>query len=132
MPTSNTEKTIVELEKRFWQSMVDQDADTAVSMLHEPAVMVSSHGAIQFDHAGYRKMSDQGPSVLKSFDLSDVKVVFPNAATAVMSYRVKQGVSKRGESGETTQEMNDTSTWVKDGKDWRCVMHTETPVASKH
>ena len=54
-PTSND---LISLEKKFWQSMVDEDTDTALSMLDEPALMVSSHGAMQFDHAGYRRMAE--------------------------------------------------------------------------
>ena len=50
MQTSS--KTLIDLETKFWQSMVDQDTDTAISLLDEPALMVSSHGAMKFDHAG--------------------------------------------------------------------------------
>jgi hypothetical protein len=52
MSTSN--KTLIDMEKKFWQSMVDQDADAATGMLCEPALMVSAHGTMRFDHAGYR------------------------------------------------------------------------------
>jgi len=122
-------KTLIDLEKKFWQSMVDQDSDTAVSMLSEPALMVSSHGAMKFDHAGYRKMADQGSMVLTSFELSDVEVVFPNDTTAILTYHVRQEVASRDKSKSTTEEMADTSTWVLSDKGgWRCVMHTETPL----
>ena len=125
-------KTLIDLETKFWQSMVDQDTDTAISLLDEPAFMVSSHGAIKFDHAGYRKMAEQGTTVLTSFELSDVEVPFPSETTAVLTYRVKQGVAERGSSKRKTQQMADTSTWVlSDDGDWRCVMHTETPVDPK-
>ena len=60
-------KDLIALEKKFWQSMVDEDTDTALSMLDEPALMVSPHGAMQFDHAGYRRMAEQGTMVIKSF-----------------------------------------------------------------
>jgi len=50
-----SDKTLIDLETKFWQSMVDQDPDTAVSLLSEPALMVSAHGAMKFDHAGYRR-----------------------------------------------------------------------------
>ena len=57
-----------------------------------------------------------------------MEVVFPNDATAILSYRVKQGVAPRGKKGATTeQHMNDTSTWVKTDHGWRCAMHTEAP-----
>ena len=121
---------LIALEKKFWQSMVDEDTDTALSMLDEPALMVSSHGSMQFDHAGYRRMAEQGSMVIKSFELSDMNVVFPRDDTAVLTYRVKQAMAQRGKSDETQQEMADSSVWTrKDGR-WRCVMHTETPVDS--
>lgn len=88
--------------------------------------MVSSHGAMKFDHAGYRQMAEKGSMVLTEFELSNMEVVFPNDSTAVLSYHVKQKLSPRGKSGEIEQEVNDTSTWIKDGADWKCVMHTET------
>jgi hypothetical protein len=121
-------KTLIDLETKFWQSMVDQDPDTATAMLNEPALMVSSHGAMKFDHAGYRKMAEQGSMVLKSFELSDVEVVFPNDTTAILTYEVKQSVADRGKSQPVTQQMADTSTWILTDDGWRCVMHTETPV----
>jgi hypothetical protein len=129
MPTSN--QTLIDLETKFWQSMVDQDTDAALAMLSEPALMVSEHGAIKFDHEGYRKMADNGPMVLTSFELSDMDVVFPNDSTAVLTYHVKQGVAQRGNGGgSTVQEMTDTSTWIRKGNRWECVMHTETPAGS--
>jgi len=120
---------LIELETRFWQSVVEQDVETALEILSEPAVMVSSRGAMKFDHEAYRRMAEKGPKVLKSFELSDMEVVFPNDSTAVLTYRVKQDVAPRGEDHGTVEEMNDSSTWIKVGGDWQCVMHTETPAA---
>ena len=127
-------KTLIDLETKFWQSMVDQDADTATSMLAEPALMVSSHGAMKFDHAAYRKMAEQDAMVLTSFELSDVEVVFPNDTTAILTYEVKQSVADRGKSKGVTKQMADSSTWILTDDGWRCVMHTETPVdaAKRH
>ena len=44
----------------------------------------------------------------------------------VLTYHVKQGVAPRGNGKTSVQEMNDTSTWIQAGKQWKCVMHTET------
>lgn len=120
-------KTLMDLEKKFWQSMVDHDTDAALEMLVEPALMVSSHGAMKFDHAGYRKMAEQGSMVLTSFELSNMETVFPNDTTAILSYHVRQEMAARGSGDRTEQEMNDTSTWVRTADGWKCVMHTETP-----
>src|SRR5262245_20880690 len=121
----NESKTLIDLETRFWQAIVDQDTDAATDLLTEPALMVSTHGAMKFDHAGYRKMAEQGTYTLSSYELSKMEVVFPNDATAVITYRVKQKIRPRDESRDIVQEMNDTSTWIKDGDRWQCVMHTE-------
>jgi hypothetical protein len=129
MQTARNE--LVALEKRFWQSMVDEDVETAISMLDEPAVMVSAYGPLQFDHDGYRQMAEQGPLVIKAFELSDINVVFPTDETAVLTYRVNQSIAQRGTSEETRQQMADSSVWTRKDGSWRCVMHTETPVDEK-
>jgi len=129
MPTPS--QTLIDLEKKFWQSMIDQDTDAAVAMLSEPALMVSSHGAMKFDHAGYRKMAEQGSMVLTSFEFTDPQVVFPSENTAIVTYGVKQGVAARGQSDGAIQEMVDSSTWIRTDQGWRCAMHTETPVEKK-
>ncbi len=126
---SNPSQTLIDLETRFWQALVDQDADIATSLLDEPALMVSAHGAMKFDHATYRRMAEQGPMVLKSFDLRDMEVLFPNDSTAIVTYRVEQRVAARDDGDGKTQQMADSSTWVQSSSgDWRCVIHTETPL----
>jgi hypothetical protein len=125
-------KTLIDLENRFWKSLVDEDADTAIALLNEPALMVSPHGAFKFDHAGYRRMAEQGSMVVKSYQLSDMDVVFASEDAAILTYRVKQVLSPRDRSQDITQDMADTSTWVRKGGQWQCVMHTETPVAANH
>lgn len=110
--------------------MVDQKADVAIGLLLEPALMVSSHGAMQFDHATYRKMADHGSMIVTAFELSDVKTVFPNDTTAIVTYRVKQEVASREGGKSTEQEMIDSSTWIKTADGWKCAMHTETPAGA--
>ena len=124
-------KALVDLENKFWQSMVDNDADAATKLLNEPALMVSSYGTMKFDHDGYRKMVEKGPMVLTFFELNNVEVHFPHDATAIVTYQVKQTMAPRGQKGGKVQEMNDTSTWIKAGNNWQCVMHTETPAEKK-
>lgn len=127
----NLSTTLIDLETKFWPSMVDQDTDVALPLLCEPALMVSAHGKMMFDHAGYRQMADQGASVLTAFEISDMEVMFPNHSTAVLAYRVKQTIAKRGEGAAIENEMYDTSTWVKTANTWRCAIHTESPIAAR-
>lgn len=125
----STDSTLIALEKKFWQSMVDEDTDTALGMLAEPSMMVSSHGAMSFDHEQYREMAEKGGMVIKSFELSDMKVMHPNDDTAVVTYRVKQEIAQRGDGAKTIeQEMADSSVWLRKDGEWLCVMHTETEI----
>lgn len=128
---STAQSELIDLENRFWKSLVDEDADTAVSMLDEPALMVSSMGAMQFDHAKYREMAEKGSMVVKSYELSDMQVMFPTDSTAVLTYKVKQSLAERGKSAEIQQQMADSSVWTKKDGQWLCVMHTETPIDQK-
>lgn len=123
---SPEERILFDLEKKFWRALVDQDTDTALSLLCEPALVVSSHGAMRFDHPTYRKMAEQGTMTVKSFQISDMQAVFPNASTAVLIYRVEQQLAPRAGGDVITQRMCDSSTWVKEDARWLCVMHTET------
>lgn len=117
---------LIALENKFWQSLVDADTDTALSLLAEPALMVTAQGALQFDHAQYRQMAEQGGMVIKAFELSDVDVLFANDDTAVVTYQVTQTVGARDGSDEIEQQMADASVWTRQDGQWRCVLHTET------
>ncbi|MEO8308695.1 MAG: nuclear transport factor 2 family protein [Pseudomonadota bacterium] len=120
-------ETLIDLEHQFWRAIRDEDVDAAVALLNEPALMVSAHGLMKFDHAAYRKMATQGKMVLTAFEFSDLEVVFPNEQTAILTYRVKQTMAPRGTSAGKVQHMNDASIWLKVGDRWRCSMHTECP-----
>lgn len=130
MPSNSHE--LMNLETRFWQAMVDEDADTAIALLDEPALMVSEHGAMKFGHDDYRRMAEQGPMVVKAFQLSDMDVTFPNEDTAIITYRVRQSVAKRDGARSTEQEMADSSVWTRKNGQWLCAIHTETPATAPH
>ena len=61
----NPSKTLIDLEKKFWQAIVDHDTDGALELLSEPALMVSTHGAMKFDHDGYRKMAPSSSAICR-------------------------------------------------------------------
>ena len=48
---------IMELERRFWQAMVDMDVDAAIALLDEPAVTANAHGIHHFTPAQYKAMA---------------------------------------------------------------------------
>jgi ketosteroid isomerase-like protein len=116
--------TIERLEKSFWQSMVDKDADKAAAMIAEPSLVTGPSGTMRMDPKLYKKMTEEGDWELDKFEFSDVDVIFPNEETGIIAYKVHQTGSMKGEK----MDLNcaDSSTWVRDGDGWKCALHTET------
>ena len=116
--------TIERLEKQFWQSMVDKDADKAMTMIADDSLVVGREGAMRIGPEEYKRMTEEGQWELDRFELSDVNVVFPNEDTGIIAYKVHQTGTMRGQ--EMDLNCADSSTWVRDGNDWKCALHTET------
>lgn len=97
-----------------------------LNLLTEPALMVSSQGAMKFDHAGYRKMAEGGAFKLLDFKMSKTQVVFPTDDVAVIAYQVDEKTEMKGKKMKAKKSYS--STWVRMGKSWKCVVHTESPM----
>ena len=121
MPSS---ATIERLEKDFWQTMVDKDADKAAAMIADPSLVTGPSGTIRMDPQLYKEMTEQGDWELDEFEFSDVEVIFPNEDTGIIAYKVHQTGSMKGER----MDLNcaDSSTWVREDGEWKCALHTET------
>ena len=120
---------IERLERAFWQSLVDRDADAARNMLAPQALMVSSHGTLRFDPAQYEKMLLDPQHGLLEYTLSDMDVLFPNDDVAIATYRAHQKMRMDGR--EMDQDVVDSSTWVKVDGAWKCAAHTESDVSPR-
>lgn len=115
---------IMDLERRFWQSMQDMDIDAAVALLDEQSTSVSGWGIHHFGPAEYRAMAQSGGARITAFELSDARVIFPLPDMAVATYTAKQSFTMDGKSHDMV--VYDTTTWVrKDGK-WLACAHTES------
>lgn len=127
MAMTPQQQEIEGLERAFWDSIVEGKPEVATGLLTEPAAMVNGHGVTQFDHATYRKMASDDRYRLVGYTISKMEVMFPRDDVAVAMYHVQQKVEAEGKA--SAMEVNDTSTWVKVDGDWRCVLHTESPVS---
>ena len=116
--------TIERLETEFWQSMVDKDADKAMTMIADECLITGPQGTMRSDPADYKRMTEQGEWELDQFEFSDVQVIFPQEDTAIIAYNVHQTGSMKGQ--EMDLNCADSSTWVRDGDEWKCALHTET------
>jgi hypothetical protein len=124
MGNAKRQQEIERLEKAFWQSMVEGRAKVATGMLTEPALMVSGHGTMAFDHASYERMAADDRQRLTGYRFGKFDVLFPTDDVAVASYQVTQEMERDGEA--MTQQAFDSSTWVRIDDAWKCVAHTES------
>ena len=117
---------IVELENRFWQSIVDDDIDASVALLDERSVVTGAQGVTTISHDKYRAMARQGGRtwVLKSFKLDDVQVSFPADDVAVIAYKVTEDMEVEGKP--LTLKAADATTWVRKQGEWLAALHTES------
>lgn len=122
---------IEQLEHTFWQSMVDNQPHVATGLLADTALMVSGHGAMSFDHAGYTRMANDPSHKLVSFELSDMDVLFTggDGDVAIATYKVDQQVESAGKP--MRMQAVDSSTWIRQGDAWKCVAHTESVQPTK-
>lgn len=119
-----TQGEIMELERRFWQSMVDMDVDAAAALLDEQSITAGGRGILRFGPAEYKAMALSGDARITSFELSEEKVIFPLPDVAIASYKARQSFTMGGKAH--TMVVYDTTTWVRKGGRWLACAHTET------
>lgn len=117
-------EAILNLETRFWQSMVDKDPEMAMTMIADECLITGPMGTMQITPKKYGDMTREGQWNLHMFEFTDVNVVHPTDDTAVIAYKVHQ----TGTMKDRKMDLHcaDSTTWVRDGKTWKCVLHTET------
>lgn len=120
-----THDGIMELERRFWQSMKDGDIDVAVALLDEPSTSVNGWGIHHFTPAGYKAMALSGNARITAFEFFDERVIFPLPDVAVATYKARQSFTLDGMTHDMV--VHDTTTWVRKGGRWLACAHTETP-----
>ena len=121
---SADKQQIIDLETRFWQSMKDKDVATAQSLIADDCLITGPMGSMRVDPAKYAEMTRDGQWTLDSFEFKDVDVVFPNADTAVIAYKVHQTGSMKGKPMDLNAA--DSTVWARNGGEWKCALHTET------
>ena len=121
---ADSTQTIVDLETRFWKALVDKDSGAAAAMIADECLITGPMGTMRSDPEDYKRMTEVGDWELDKFEFSDVQVIFPADDTAIIAYKVHQ----TGTMKDQPMDLNcaDSTTWVRDGDDWKCALHTET------
>jgi len=121
---ADSTQTIVDLETRFWKALVEKDTAQAAGMIADECLVTGPNGAMRIDPNKYTQMMRDGQWTLDTFEFSDLKVIFPAEDTAVVAYKVHQKGELKGRPMDL--QCADSTAWVKDGREWKCALHTET------
>jgi ketosteroid isomerase-like protein len=118
------EKELLELERRYWQAMVDRDVDTAMKLTADPCIVTGAQGVAKLDRAQMERMARTEPYHIDSFDLKDTQVLLLGDDVAVVAYKVHEEITLDGK--KVSLDAADASTWVKRDGQWKCALHTES------
>lgn len=125
MAKQTVERELLELERRFWQALKDDDVDTALSMTDDPCIVTGPQGVASIDKQAFRKMMQSAPYKLNSFELGDdIQVRLLGDDVAIVAYRVHEEFTLDGKP--LSLDALDSSTWVRRNGRWVCALHTES------
>jgi hypothetical protein len=118
------EQDILAREKKFWQAMIDKDAEAGAAMIADASIVTGAQGVGKIDPRSFAMMMERGTWALHKFEFSDVQVTEVTKDVAVIAYKVREELTVDGKP--LTMEAADASTWVRKGDDWVCALHTES------
>jgi uncharacterized protein (TIGR02246 family) len=126
MKTQTADSELLDVEHRFWEAMMDKDADAAGEMTDDSCIIVGAQGVSAIDAKSMAKMTEEGKWEIKEylFDQKSTQVRFLTDDIAIIAYPVKERIVVDGKELEFTA--NDSSVWVRRDGRWRCALHTES------
>ena len=112
-------EAIISKEKAAWQAFKDKKADDFKKLLSTDLVTVYADGM----HNLQQEVDSMSKTDMKSFDLSDFNVVFPDKKTAVITYKAKVEATSGGKDVSGTYNVG--SVWHKAKDQWIGIFHTD-------
>jgi hypothetical protein len=123
MPAPSDDE-LIQLETRFWQTMIDKDVEAALALTNDPCIVTGGQGVSRIDADSFARMMAHGTWQLKKFAFSDIKVERIAEDVAIIGYKVREELVVDGEL--LVMEAADASTWVRRPEGWKCALHTES------
>lgn len=124
MDRTRVEKELLELERRYWQAIMEKDVEAAMQLTDDPCIIIGSQGIALVDRHTLQGMMKAAPWTLRAFDLSDeAQVRLLRDDVAIVAYKVREELTVEGKP--VVLEAADSSTWVLKNGRWVCALHTE-------
>jgi hypothetical protein len=119
-------RSVMEVERRFWNAMKEKNADTAKTLTDDGCIVVGAQGVSAITAEMMAKLTTEGEWELQqySFDEQNRQVRFLSDDVAIVAYTVRERVVVDGETVPIVA--NDSSVWVRREGEWRCALHTES------
>jgi hypothetical protein len=110
--------TITDLEGSAWQAYKNKQVRTFSKFLYKTYYGVYADGIKTMD----MEVADIGKTDLHNYSLADIKVEFPNANIAIITYKTTQEATFNGKDVSGTYY--NESVWIKKGDKWLNTFHT--------
>jgi ketosteroid isomerase-like protein len=119
-----TVQQLFDLEKQYWDAMVNKDVETAVRMSDDPCYIAGAQGVSAISSEQYRKLMTDGKWTLHEYTMDKMQARMVSPDVAVIIYTVTEKLTVDGKP--LTLIANDSSTWVRKNGEWKCSLHTES------
>jgi hypothetical protein len=91
LPDGTTvEQELVELEKRYWQAIRDNDAGAAMRLTDDQCILIGAQGVTCIERQAFAGLMKAAPYTLHEFQLNDVQVRPLRDDVAVVAYKVHE------------------------------------------
>ena len=115
----NNKEAIISKEKAAWQAFKDKKSDDFKKLLSPELVAVYGTGISNLQ----KELDAISKTDIKSYDLSDFNVVFPDPGTAIITYKAK--IEATSEGKDTSGTYNAGSVWRMMKGQWQAIFHTD-------
>ena len=123
MTKAQSQKIIISTEKKLWEAWKTKQSKVFKTYLSADSVMIGDAGVATKAEAV--KELEEMACEIKSYDLSEIKVLFLNNDAAFMTYKAAQDGTCGGQP--VPAAVWASSAYVKRGGKWFAASHQETP-----
>jgi hypothetical protein len=117
--SASKEAAITDLEKSAWEAYKNKQADAFKKLLAKDYCGAYAEGIKTLD----TEVADMAKTDLRDYSFADMKVAFPSADVAVVTYKATIQSTSAGQDNSGTY--NSASVWCKQGGKWLGVFHSE-------
>jgi ketosteroid isomerase-like protein len=124
MDKAKVEKEIMELERKYWRALQENDVETAMELTDFPCIVAGPQGVQRFERDAFEEMMSNAPYKIRKVDIGDRPLVrMVSDDCVVVAYKVHEEATVEGKA--TSLDAADSSAWVQRDGQWRCALHSE-------